>query len=254
MNRGVTTRSQTNRDIQEETNTPEMDDTECASDSPVDNVYSVLQTISKEIRDFRTEHKVDLHTLKEEVKEDMKNELKDLKQEIYQKLSANSAQIQANETRLNGAEARINETESANTAMKEALINAIERQKTMQERLTDMEGRSRRNNIRIYGVPEGKEGNSVSDFVEQFLKNELGLTADTDLRIQRAYRALARKPEPNQPPRSVVVNFLEFNTKETVLKKAWGKKIAMGSEGRRVSFDHDYATEVIQKRKAYTGP
>ena len=94
---------------------------------------SVLQSISKEIRDFRTEHKVDLHTLKEELEEDMKNELKDLKQEIYQKLSANSIQIQANETRLNEAEARINETESANMAMKEALIKSMERQKTTQE-------------------------------------------------------------------------------------------------------------------------
>ena len=139
MNRGATTRSQTKRDIQEGKNSPEMADTQCAyDDNSVENMCSVLQTISKEIRDFRTEHKVDPHTLKEELKEDMKNELKDLKQEIYQKLSANSAQIQANETRLNEAEARINETESANMAMKEALIKSMERQKTMQEKLTDI--------------------------------------------------------------------------------------------------------------------
>lgn len=48
-----------------------------------------------------------------------------------------------------------------------------------------------------------------------------------------------------------MVNFLEFNTKEAILKKAWGKKIMI--EGQRLLFDHDYATEVIQKRKAYTG-
>lgn len=77
--------------------------------------------------------------------------------------------------------------------------------------------------MRIYGVPEGKEGNSVHNFVEQLLKSELALTADKSLQIQRAHRALARKPEQNQPPRSIVVNFLEFNTKEAVLKKAWGK-------------------------------
>lgn len=40
-------------------------------------------------------------------------------------------------------------TEAANMALKEALIKSMERQKTMQEKLTDMEGRSRRNNIRI---------------------------------------------------------------------------------------------------------
>lgn len=190
------------------------------------------------------------YTLKEELKEDMKNELKDLKQEIYQKLSANAAWIQANEIRLKEAEARINETESASIAMKEALIKSMERQKTMQEKLTDMEGRSKQNNIRIYGIPEGKEGSSMPDFVEQLLKSELELTADISLQIQCAHRAFVHKPERNQPPRSIVVNFLEFNTKEAVLKKAWGKKIMI--EGQCL-FDHDYATEVIQKRKAYTG-
>ena len=48
-----------------------------------------------------------------------------------------------------------------------------------------------------------------------------------------------------------MVNFLEFNTKERVLKKAWEKKILM--EGRRLSLDHDYATEVVLKDKAYVG-
>ncbi|KAK1892359.1 G-type lectin S-receptor-like serine/threonine-protein kinase SD1-29 [Dissostichus eleginoides] len=36
-----------------------------------------------------------------------------------------------------------------------------------------------------------------------------------------------------------------------VLKKAWQKKIVV--EGRPLIFDHDYATEVVQKRKAYNG-
>ncbi|KAF3837846.1 hypothetical protein F7725_009614 [Dissostichus mawsoni] len=36
-----------------------------------------------------------------------------------------------------------------------------------------------------------------------------------------------------------------------VLKKAWPKKIVV--EGWPLIFDHDYATEVVQKRKAYSG-
>ena len=60
--------------------------------------------------------------------------------------------------------------------------------------LKDMEGWSRRNNIHIYSVPEGIEGSSVPDFVEQLLKSELALTADKSMQIQRTHRALARKP------------------------------------------------------------
>lgn len=71
----------------------------------------------------------------------------------------------------------------------------------MQEKLTDLEGRSRRNNICIYGVPEEKEGNSMPEYVEQLLKTELALIADTNLQIQHAHRALARKPEGNLIPK-----------------------------------------------------
>jgi len=73
MNRGVTTRSQTKRDTQEEKNTPEMDDDQSANSNHAENMCSVLRSIRKELHDFRTEHKADLHTLKEELKEDMKN-------------------------------------------------------------------------------------------------------------------------------------------------------------------------------------
>ncbi|KAJ8372625.1 hypothetical protein AAFF_G00280900 [Aldrovandia affinis] len=227
-----------------------MADAQSSNDESAETMRSVLHRISKEIRDFRAEHKEDLHKLQEELKEDMKTELKDLKQEIYRELSANSTRIQAHETRLNEAETRIDEGETINMAMKDALIKSIKEQKAMREKLVDLEGRSRRNNIRIYGVPEEKEGNSMSEYVETLLKTELDL-ADTNLQIQRAHRVLARKPERNAPPRSIVVNFLEFNIKEMVLKKAWGKKIMI--EERRLSFDHDYATDVVQKRKAYTG-
>ena len=44
----------------------------------------------------------------------------------------------------------------------------MKEQRAMQGKLVDLEGRSRRNNMRIYGVPEEKEGNSMSDFVATF--------------------------------------------------------------------------------------
>lgn len=162
MNRGVATRSQTKRDTQEKMTTTERD-AQDQGDNPADNMRAVLT----ELRDFRVENKTALYNLKEEIKEDMKKELQEIKQEIYQKLSENTARIQVLETRLNEAETRINDIESANTVMKEALAKSLERQRAMQEKMTDLEGRSRRNNMRIYGVPEGAEGNSVSDFVEQ---------------------------------------------------------------------------------------
>ena len=76
----------------------------------------------------------------------------------------------------------------------------------MQEKITDLEGRLRRNNIRIFGLPEDTEGSSATIYLEQFLKAELELPEGTNLQIQRAHLALAQKPIPNAAPRSIIAN------------------------------------------------
>lgn len=54
-----------------------------------------------------------------------------------------------------------------------------------------------------------------------------------------------------RPPRSIIVNFLQFAVKETVLKLAWQKQIQVQSHP--ISFNHNYAAEIMQKRKGYNG-
>lgn len=48
----------------------------------------------------------------------------------------------------------------------------MQKQKSMQTKVTDLEARSRQNNICIYGIPEGEEGNNM-DFEVRFLGSEL---------------------------------------------------------------------------------
>ena len=77
------------------------------------------------------------------------------------------------------------------------------------------------------------------------------MSEDIKLDIQRAHRALAPKPQPNKPPRAIIVNFLRFEVKENVLKTAWRTPLEV--EGHRVTFDHNYAAEVAAKRRRYAG-
>ena len=78
----------------------------------------------------------------------------------------------------------------------------------LQEKMTDLEGRSRRNNIRIFGIPEGTEENSTSKYLERILTTKLEFPRDTPLQIQRAHRALAQKPPPNAPPTAMVATVI----------------------------------------------
>lgn len=77
---------------------------------------------------------------------------------------------------------------------KEVLLTALKTQRSLREKVTDSEGRSRRNNVCIFGVPEGAEGDSVPRFVESLLRRELALEEDTCLQIQRANKAAAGRP------------------------------------------------------------
>lgn len=100
----------------------------------------------------------------------------------------------------------------------------------MQRKITDLEGRSRKNNIRIFGLPEDSKGSSIIKCLEERLKTELELPEETDLQIQRAHRALTQKQNLTATPRSTVINFLQFEMKEMILKKAWQKKIQVGGK------------------------
>ena len=78
--------------------------------------------------------------------------------------------------------------------------------------------------MRIFGLPEDTGGASVAEYLGKLLKKELQLPDGTNLQIQCAHRALTRKVNPGGTLRSIVVNFLQFETKEMVLQKGWENK------------------------------
>lgn len=74
----------------------------------------------------------------------------------------------------------------------------------LKQKVADLEGRSRRQNIRIIGLPESIEGPRPSAFFSQLLIDVLGpevLTSPPE--IDRAHRSLAPKPAPGGKPRPV---------------------------------------------------
>ncbi|KAL0151620.1 hypothetical protein M9458_053021 [Cirrhinus mrigala] len=211
-----------------------------------DSLRAGLNSISKQIREFRSELKVELGTFKDELKTQMKHELEQFKEDINQKITLTTQEIKEQNAKVETTLSRVEEMEcwSSETDGQEFM----QEHKKMIDKLTDLESRSRRKNLRIFGVPEDEEKGSVTQFVEELMRRELGI--DADCQIQRAHRALAPKPKADRPPRAIVVNFLQYSTKEMVLSKAWSKRIITIGE-RRIFFDHDYPLAMVQQRKSY---
>lgn len=180
----------------------------------------------------------------------LKSELVDFRGEISTKLNGISTELREITDRVEATEQRVAVVEESHAETAEMLTYTLKLQESIQAQLTDLEGRSRRNNIRIHGIPEGAEGDNMKVFLEEFFKSELSLT-ETPLGIQRCHRTLRPRPPQSANPRSVLFYFLEYSTKELVLRSAWRKK-EIHYEGRRVFFEQDYPTEIHMKRKAYT--
>lgn len=110
--------------------------------------------------------------------------------------------------RVEAAEGRVTELESAlggdfdsiTTLEKEFSVMKKELA-ILRERSEDLEARSRRSNIRITGVKEGREhGKRITEFVADLLKEALNL--EKAPLLDRSHRTLRSRPtDDNEPPR-----------------------------------------------------
>lgn len=179
-------------------------------------------------------------------------ELREFRKDNSQQLKEIREEINKTNTRIEEAEKRIDTAETRIQGMEEAVTELLKLQIHLDAKLTDLEGRSRRENVRIHGVKEGAEEDSPSmvGYVERLLREGLGLQDSFELRVERAHRALTPKPPPGAPPRSIVAKLSSYRMKEELLKLAWQKR-GFQLHGKSVNLDHDYAPDVLKKRKEY---
>ena len=177
------------------------------------------------------------------------SEIRDFRRDNNQQLAEIKQELHSSNNRLEEAEGRIEETETALQAMATLMRKLMKRQASMEAKLTDQEGRTRRDNLRIHGIPEKEEGDNMCAFLEKLLSDTLDIPG---LRIEQAHRSQAPAPEdPQARPRSIIAKFTSYKVKEEVIRRAWQKK-AVYYKNARFFVDHDYPTAVLKKRYEYT--
>lgn len=88
-------------------------------------------------------------------------------------------------------------------------------------KVSDLESRSRRNNIRVIGIPESVEGPRPTVFFAELLKEVLGEDVlDSPPECDRAHRTLSDKPKPGQRPRPVIIRLHRYQLKERIMREA----------------------------------
>uniref|UniRef100_A0A8C5G3Z9 L1 transposable element RRM domain-containing protein n=1 Tax=Gouania willdenowi TaxID=441366 RepID=A0A8C5G3Z9_GOUWI len=188
--------------------------------------------ILKELKLFRTETAGNFGVLRKEVS-NIKLNFEELK------------------TRVDDAEQRIADNEDRNMDLTKVLFHLMRKQKYLEEKCEDLEGRSRRNNLRIYSVPEKTEGSNMIVFIEKLIREQLRIREE--IFIERAHRVAGTGVPVGRAAadftRSIIVCFRSFKEKR-VLHAAWSLKDIRIND-QRIYFDEDYTTEVFKERAKY---
>lgn len=131
----------------------------------------------------------------------------------------------------------------------EATVSMLTTQvKCLDDWCEDLEGRIRRNNIRVLGVPEGLEGPRATVFVAQLVQDLLGLEKPL---LDRAHRTLWEKPKEGSLPRLFVARVHFFPVRTLILQRA-GEASPLLYKGKRISIFPDYTSSVAKKRAAFS--
>lgn len=112
---------------------------------------------------------------------------------------------------------------------------------SVKEKIVDLENRSRRNNLRVDGLPEneGETWEQTEAKLKELINLKLGLDGDSML-IERAHRVGKRD---GGRPRVVVARFLNWKEKNEVLQNS--RKL----QGSGIYLNDDFAEETVRRRK-----
>ncbi|KAJ1126962.1 hypothetical protein NDU88_005368 [Pleurodeles waltl] len=120
----------------------------------------------------------------------------------------------------------------------------------LQTKVTDLEDRSRRDNVRLFGIPEHKQGSDIKTFLKSLMPDLPGLEFSPPLEFQRAHRiGPLHKATPDKPC-PIIACFLSHEQDCQVISAAKSQG-PYSLEGHEIRVAADFSRLTNDKRKAF---
>ncbi|XP_036069352.1 cAMP responsive element modulator b [Oryzias melastigma] len=189
--------------------------------------------------------------LLEQHREALATEIKTSFNLLDSKLDQTRLTVEDHDQRVSSLELASEDLNQRVTDLEETCTILREANAKLKAKVTELEGRSRRQNVRILGVPESTEGGSPSKFFSNLLCEVFGAEIlPTPPEIDRAHRSLAAEPAAGQSPRLVILRLHRFQTKELIVREA--RRLGMLElRGKPIRVVEDYSPEVANQRAEY---
>lgn len=172
-----------------------------------------------------------------------------VRQELKSSIEPLQSAVEAHATTISELERSASDHSGRVTELEAAVSMLTKQTARLEEKYEDLEARSRRNNVRLVGVPEGAEGPRPTEFIAELLRDVLGL--EEKPLLDRAHRTLREKPGDGAPPRPIVARVHFFHVRSLILQRA-GEASPLSFKGGRISVFPDYTSAVARRRAAFT--
>ncbi|KAJ1088809.1 hypothetical protein NDU88_001964 [Pleurodeles waltl] len=125
-------------------------------------------------------------------------------------------EIASFQTRVLGLEQRVSTVEARASSFQDRDQELL----FLRSKLTDLEDKSRRDNVRFLGFPENIEGKDLHGFLQDVLPRITGTAFDPPLEFQRAHRLGPRKPGADARHRLIKPCLLRHTQGRQLIQKA----------------------------------
>lgn len=214
------------------------------------DVLAAVASIHAELAHIKAEICLKIETKISEVTTTLRGEIAALKSENDTAVAALKVQLEMQNQTLKELACSASNTLDIIQEMEDKVRKLSRQVETLSEKCLDLEGRSKRLNLRITGIKEGSEsGQKPREFAAQMLKEALYLE-ETPV-IDRAHRALRRRPGDNEPPRHLIMRLHHYHVYEDIMQKAMSIK-DLKYRSQRTQIFRDIPPEVVRRRAAFT--
>ncbi|KAJ1137728.1 hypothetical protein NDU88_004125 [Pleurodeles waltl] len=156
------------------------------------------------------------------------------------------AEIASFQSRVTGLEQRMGLVEAETTMSRDRDQDLL----YLRSKLTDMEDRSQRDNIRLHGILENEEGADMQYFLNSALPKLTSLDFDPPIEFQRAHRVGPKRSGNPSRPRPIIACLLRHNQTRQILQAAH-KHGPFQMDQHDIRITADYSKETNDRRKAF---
>lgn len=164
----------------------------------------------------------------------------------HQDIQAVRTDVQAISDRVSTGETSLSALEHRAAALEGSQETQMDTAMALQLHLEDLKDRSRRNNLRLRGLPEATGTENLADTVTAVFHKILA-SPQSSLELDRIHRALGPKPSDPDKPQDVICRIQRYTQKEDIIHRDW-EQGEVDFDGAAIRILPDLSGVTVQRR------